>query len=304
MEPPSIFLHWPWRSVCEMIVNNITDSDAILKARRGHPVPKEMSSVTNTTDHGEAQPLRIILTVRIRFYTPISIGINRVLVRDHHTHVCNNPRAASRIYGHCCCGKCSLVSLFENTCPQAYGSLTPYLQSTTLMSFYSSDFLLPIDNWWKVLLNSALLPLGDPEMGLAQLPQHTSTAGACDRKQCFRLRRARTSTSFPGEINDNTSINTFQAGKGTVKIYLDFAKQLQNHQARLLDVNFSTKLYTDTDDAKSDPKSLANIVLLLLIIAGDVEVNPGPESGNLSKVCMVHGWLKLKLMYILYDVIV
>ena len=273
----------------ETSVNDITDTDAILKAYRGHPVslPKETPSVTNTTDHGEAKALRIVLTVdvRIRFYTPlISIGINRVLgssVRDRHTHVCNNPRAASRIYGYCCCGKCSLIALFENTCPQAYGSLTPFLQSTTLMSFYSSDFLLPVDNWWKVLLNSALLPLGDPPMGLVQLPRHTLTIGACDRKQCFHLRRARTSTSFQGEINGN---NIFQAGKGTLKIYLDFAKQWQNHQARLLDVNFSTKLYTDTDDAKSDPKNLSSVALQLLINAGDVEVNPGPESGNLPNV--------------------
>jgi hypothetical protein len=150
------------------------------------------------------------------------------------------------------------------------------------MSFYSSDFLLPADNWWKVL-NPALLRLGDPAMGLTLLlPQHTSTVDACDRKQCFRLRRAGTSASFQDEDNGNISnCDTFQAGKLGASKCLDSTKQFRqfrNPQGRLFDSNFSTK--RNTSDTTIDPNELANVVLLLLIISGDIELNPGPGTGN------------------------
>ena len=269
MEPPIPSFILNWRLVPR---ERSRFQPVLVRAHPIKPVLNEMN-LNNITDN-DTMALRI--TVRIR-----TIRINRrhTSLRDHDHHICNNPGTASK--KRCCsCGKCSLVALFEHTCPQAYGSLTPFLQSITLMSFYSSDFLLPIDNWWKIL-NSALLPLGDLATGLP-LPSalHTSTVAACDGKQCFRLRRAWTSTSLQDEVNNN--INFFRAGKGTLSTCFNSAKefwQLWNHQARLLDSNFSSEW--TSDDGTTDPKDLVNIVLLLLIIAGDIELNPGPESGNL-----------------------
>ena len=200
--------------------------------------------------------------------------------RDHdcHSACINHNGTAYKIYSYCCCGKCSLVALFENTCPQAYGSLSHFQQSSTLMSFYSSDFLLPVDNWWKILDDStALSPLGGLATGLPLLSQqHTSIAAACDgEKQCFHLRRAWTSTSMQDEVTNN--INTFRVGREALRTCFNSVKQLQPHQARLLDSNISNKW--KTDDNTSDPNGHASIVLLLLIIAGDIELNPGPESG-------------------------
>ena len=178
---------------------------------------------------------------------------------EHHRHhriICDHGTAAKRRY--CCCGKCSLIGMIENTCPQAYSCLTPCRQSTTLMSFYSSDFLLPLDNWWKVL-NSVPFSLG----GLLGLPlpsQSISTAVACDRKRCFRSRRAYTSTSLQDEVI------TFQDGKGTL-ILTCF---------ELVKPSFADWM----NDTTTDPKDLASLVLLLLIIAGDIELNPGPQSGT------------------------
>lgn len=265
-----------------MIIHDVTNASEIVKERSSFQpmltsaLFKSAVNVINTSDIDTTAP-RIIITVRIRIKPVVTRSCNSL--KDFDCHICNHSGTASKISGrYCCCGKCSLVALFENTCPQAYGALTPFLQSTTLMSFYSSNFLLPADNWWKILDDSALLPLGGPAI-LPGLPvcipsQHASTA--CGGKQCFRLRRAWASTPLQGEVSNN--IDTFRGRKGTLKTCFNSVKQFRHPHTRLLDSKFSTKWKKGT--STTDPKGLANLTLLLLIIAGDVELNPGPESGN------------------------
>ena len=167
----------------------------------------------------------------------------------------------------CSCGKCSLTAVFEHTCPRAYGALIPHLHSTTLMSYYSSDFLLPADNWWRVPNLMMLLILGGRDLSPPLAPQHASIA-ICDRKWLIRsLARKCAKDGHADKDISNTELHfhSLQQQILTTKCSYESAYELND---------------TTTN---SDPHSLANLALLLLLISGDVEVNPGPRSGMFIK---------------------
>ena len=202
----------------------------------------------------------------------LKISRNRCTQCNLHNINCKNGTIPMKKFYSCTCGKCSLVALFRHICPRAYDAFVPYLQNTTLMSYYSSDFLLPADNWWNILSNLALLTLGG--IGLPLLSQDSST---CDRKQCFRLMGAQPSTYLQDDHCNIKSENE------TLKVFNSSAKQrwlFQNYQTRLLNSSSGHPLLEwNTNDSTTDPADLANLTLLLLSIAGDIELNPGPESG-------------------------
>ena len=172
----------------------------------------------------------------------------------------------------CHCGKCSHTALFEHSCPQAYKSQCPFLQSTTLMSCYSSDgFILPMDNWWNLQLYSAILTLGCRNVSLSLFSNDSS---ACEREQCFHLMDIQDGSSPTSTINIMSHAERKPA----------FFIATKSHIAGLLNTSYS--FMWNKDDSitfhTANPEELAKLVLLLLLHAGDIEVNPGPGSGNLK----------------------
>ena len=173
---------------------------------------------------------------------------------------------------HCTCGKCSHTALFEHTCPQAYQSLSPFLQNTTLISSYFSaacadSFILPVDNWWNVQLCSAISTSGSQSICLLLSSQESSS---CDGEQCFH-------NCLPTII----VLSSAEMNPALEKYFIS----KKSHIAALQKNSNSGYSFLQTEDVNTafhttNPEDLANLVLLLQLLAGDIETNPGPGSGN------------------------
>ena len=158
----------------------------------------------------------------------------------------------------CTCGKCSIIAaIFEHTCPQACGTLSPHLHGATLMSYYSSDFLLiPADNWWRLHKLMMLPILGGQRLGLdcPIVPQLSSISiVSCDEKWIQTRKYAKDDLAEDDIVNTEVQFNSLQK-----KIKYGYICDLTD--AAIL----------------CDLQNLANYALLLLLIAGDIETNPGP----------------------------
>lgn len=171
----------------------------------------------------------------------------------------------------CGCGKCSFMAVFEHTCPRALQVLIPRLDSATLMSYFSSaGFVLPADNCWRVQTLMILLTIGR---------QHV------DLPLCSASQRSLIAT------NDETLVET-QARKDAADDHAEEDALLSNTEVKSnTELQFSS-LQCSCDQVSfgctyeqkgattiCNPHDLANSALLLLLLAGDIEVNPGPPSG-------------------------
>ena len=178
----------------------------------------------------------------------------------------NSSKQCHRNFSSCTCGKCSIMAVFEHTCPRAYSALIPHLHGTTLMSYYTSGFLLvPADNFWRVRNLPVLGGRGlAPSLPLES--QHSSIA------TCNEILLMDTQTrKYAKDDHAVEDIPNIELHFSSLQI------KINNHST------FGCTKQKDTTDI-CDPHDLANLALLLLLIAGDVEVNPGPQSGMFIKI--------------------
>ena len=178
----------------------------------------------------------------------------------------NSSKQCHRDFSSCTCGKCSIMAVFEHTCPRAYGALIPHLHGASLMSYYTSGFLLvPADNFWRVR-NLPLLGGRGLALSLPFESQHSSIATSDEILLMDTQTRKYARDDYAVEDIPNTELQ-----------FSSLQTKINNNST------FECTKQKDTTDI-CDPHDLANLVLLLLLIAGDVEVNPGPQSGMLIKI--------------------
>ena len=218
--------------------------------------------------------------------------INHLQYRQCHSgHSNHNDHHQKRF---CSCGKCTLVELFQQCCPLSHrATLTPLSNLIVMTSYYTSDFLvngtvgqLPsVDG----LLNSTL------SLELRSFPTPLQDTPACDRvvNQCgFRYKRARVYYSVQQyygscimdlfHVNNPLSVNT---DKETLKLSLYLRTLMHNHfimqPLRPFQVMIKVRHYLTPKNIYNcklieDSRNTAHFAFLLLLLAGDVELNPGP----------------------------
>ena len=218
------------------------------------------------------------------------------LTDDYHCDQCDNDHR-TRAPHKCSCGKCSSVALFEHSCPLAYDpqTLGSVRSRSTSVSYYESA------SFANAILQSHLYKDGkSTRTALATLGRHClpilSRAFSCDRQQCFLYVGAHQCTSLQDDygIQDllhnktNPLIERFNTDKETLKIQLVEQIQKSNtftsrrpypHQHLLIKTKFYLPYKSvrhNQAETTRDPVDVANLVLLLLMLSGDIELNPGP----------------------------
>ena len=191
----------------------------------------------------------------------------------------------------CSCGKCSLISQFQNCCPLAHTESQPFLPRNVVMSYsiFAGNSLGSSDD----LPNSALSLEPNPE-----LPP-TSTLLHRDRekvmRQCFRSKGVQPCTFHLKDnwcvADENASSSSSSSQTLKLRCLLESVCPLAcNHFITEppcpSQVMIKTRRYLMLKSARNkhgnmDPRDAANFVLFLLLLGGDVERNPGPT----GKVC-------------------
>lgn len=201
---------------------------------------------------------------------------------DHHT---------SRAPHKCSCGKCSSVALFEHSCPLAYDPQTFALRSTSNSYYESANATLQSDLDEDGHSTRATLPTP----GSLWLPI-LLRAFSCNKQQCFLYVRAHQRTSLLDDygigdlLHNKTKTESFNLQKEILQIQQPVVEQTRNSNAFTLQLLYpcqhlviKTKLHLlykgvhhNQVETARDPVDIANLVLLLLMMSGDVELNPGP----------------------------
>lgn len=186
----------------------------------------------------------------------------------------------------CSCGKCSPLAIFQHSCPLAYHPQSLNCISTVVSStseLVSTDLQSDED---LGLTKEALLT--SERQHLPMMLQ----VSPCDRQLCFLFARAQPSTSVEGDcgVEDslhgkyNTAFPITVLCNKEKKVFKSWLVQKANHfkeqlhqpwqvirrsSSRQHDHCNEIEAYRDVTDA-------VNLVMLLLLLSGDVELNPGP----------------------------
>ena len=202
----------------------------------------------------------------------------------HRHHLHDDHHQTGRF---CSCGKCSLISQFQHSCPVAYSESQSPISRSVQMSYYVfSTGNLVQQSLDGLPITSALSQESNSDLHL--LPQ------------CFRSKGAHSCTYLQDDccimdlfhVNKTVSFKTFDTDEETLKL----RSLLQVHSVRPLTCNHfierpscpfqvvvRIRRYLTLKSARNkggnvgDPRGAANFFLLLLLLAGDVESNPGPS---------------------------
>ena len=186
---------------------------------------------------------------------------------------------------HCCCGKCTLVSQVQHSCPLAYGDLQSTL-SKSVLAILRRLAGNPTDVGGTIPPpNSTLLLESSPKILLTP---------NLFQQQCFRFRRAAQCTYVRDglsvtNLNGAILFQIYDRDKETFKLTCSSQydsplvhKHFNASQFHPSHVVVNTRQYSTVKGSRgrhesSDPHRAANLALMLLLLGGDVERNPGPS---------------------------
>ena len=193
----------------------------------------------------------------------------------HHDHRTQAPHKRR----HCACGKCSSVALAEHSCPQAYDPQASFSRCTTVTSNLVNSV---------VTLLSDKVPENPPGRALLRLGRKAYLPTQLFVSQCFRSMRADQRTSIQDDcgIEEPLQITvklqfkekwTVQPVKlsQTSKFYRFIS--MRANSDLLIKTNFYPLRKNVGPTQTGDPLDVGNLVLMLILLSGDVELNPGPR---------------------------
>lgn len=204
---------------------------------------------------------------------------------------------------HCSCGKCSAAGVIQSTCPLAFSPRTPSTRCGSAEVYESYSANLPY-----VLLNSVIyiVDFSSLEAPLLQVLHNVLLQEHhCDRTQLSSVlsTREKNSTSVKDELElgyFNTTVNidflhvyfnrtlssfSLNTEQAALNSYLLQRPHTVNNtplqMPNLWYVKKKLKVLLPPRSERSvyenSPVEVAKMLLLLLLLSGDVEVNPGPS---------------------------
>ena len=201
----------------------------------------------------------------------------------------------------CSCGKCSLLSQFQHSCPLAFSESQSPVSRMSHCYTFAGNLQRSVDD---LPMNSALSPEPSPELlPITTLLQDPPT---CDRetamRQCFRSRGVQPRTFYlkdyciglTFQANENASVKVFDTYKETLELRClleSVCPLVCNHFTtqphRPSQVMVKMKQYLTLQSARNkrgnmDPRDAANFAMFLLLLGGDIELNPGPTGNNIK----------------------
>ena len=217
---------------------------------------------------------------------------NACVYEEHDLQQCSD-----KCSFHCSCGKCSVAGIFQSTCPLAFSPRTPSTRCGSA-KVYESHFA----NILFVLLNSVpIIDYSSVEAPLLLCRRQVLYNLLLQKHHCDRIHsssvlstREKNGTSVKDELNlaylvdsdffhsktlSNFSVNTEQVALNSY--LLQRPHTLKNEMPDFCYVKKKWKVLLSLRNERpvyeNSPVEVAKMLLLLLLLSGDVEVNPGPS---------------------------
>ena len=200
----------------------------------------------------------------------------------------------------CSYGKCTLIEQFQQACPLAHSTaLTPLSGSVLKTSYYTSDFLVNGSSPWLPsvdILSNSSVALESQLKTRFQLSTPLQGFSTCDKviNRCFNFKGVYQCTYYLQDdsctvdlfhINKTVSAETFNENLKLRSLQFDFYCLKLNpfiawlhHSFQVIKTrHLSAKYVHNRKHEYASYTHAANAaLLLLLLLAGDVERNPGP----------------------------